>query len=165
MTDIAPAPTRAPAPGARHAIADVIGAGLWALDTRDLELYLGTYWPDAVFSEVAPDGTRASWRGIDDIRAMTEPRFGGPTGRQHRLSNSLFTPLTPDRRTEGREGWTVWSYWMTTVRQPGTGAAVFEMTGYLRDEVEQRDGEWRLLGRHLDAWPGDLPHPLRTVTG
>ncbi|GAA2244114.1 nuclear transport factor 2 family protein [Herbiconiux moechotypicola] len=156
--------TLSPSPEARQAIADVIAVGLWALDTRDLELYLGTYWADAVFSEVAPDGVHHEWRGIDDIRAVSAARTGGPTGRQHRLSNQLYTPLPPASTAPGpaaREGWTVWAYWMTTVRHPATGEAVFEMSGYLRDEVECRSGEWRLIGRHLDAWPPGLAHPLR----
>ncbi|MFB2581259.1 nuclear transport factor 2 family protein [Herbiconiux sp. P15] len=153
-------------PGAedRIAIADLLSSSMWSLDTRDLELYLGTYWPDADFSEVGPDGVRRAWQGIDDIRDMTTPRFGGPTGRQHRLSNHVYTPL-PAHAGGAAEphGWTVWSYWMTTTRHPESGEVVFEMSGFLRDEVEERHGEWRLVGRHLDGWPDDLVHPLRAA--
>jgi hypothetical protein len=161
-------------PGAeeRAAIADLLHSGLWALDTGDLELYLATFWPEADFSEVEPDGVRRSWTGVEEIRAMSEPRFNGPSRTQHRLSNQLYVPRTrpgaaraqcalpaqacdPDAR-----GWTVWSYWLTSLRDPGTGEVELRMSGHLRDEVEERGGEWRLLGRHLDAWPDDLAHPL-----
>ena len=155
---------RAPGAEERFAIAELLTSSMWSLDTRDLEIYLAGYWPDADFSEVGPDGVRRSWHGIDDIRAMTVPRFGGPTGRQHRLSNHVYTPLSTRAGAAGAvHGWTVWSYWMTTVRHPETADMVLEMSGYLRDEVEERDGEWRLAGRHLDAWPADLVHPLRAA--
>ncbi|WP_440707943.1 nuclear transport factor 2 family protein [Herbiconiux sp. YIM B11900] len=167
MSVVGPGPGTGPSPADRHAIAEVIDTGLWALDTRDLEVYLATFWPDASFSEVGPDGALGVWQGIDDIRRMSAARVGGPTGRQHRLSNTLFTPREPAAgASEGRppgEAWTAWAYWMTSVRHPETGEVRFEMSGYLRDELERRDGEWRLLGRHLDGWPGDLRHPLRTV--
>jgi hypothetical protein len=147
----------------RRAIADVVDHGLWALDTRDLEAYLSTFWPDAVFSEAAPDGTRSAWHGIDDIRAVSAARVGPPTGRQHRLSNPLYTPLAGRDGVGSADGWTVWWYWMTSVRHPADGTVTFEMSGYLRDEVERRSGEWRLLGRHLDGWPDGLQHPLRAA--
>lgn len=148
-------------PGAeeRAAIADLLHSGLWALDTGDLELYLATFWPEAAFSEVGPDGVRRSWAGIEEIRTMSEPRFDGPSRTQHRLSNQLYAPRAQDGAPDAR-GWAVWSYWLTSARDPETGAVELRMSGHLRDEVEEREGEWRLIGRHLDGWPDDLAHPL-----
>jgi hypothetical protein len=148
-------------PGAeeRAAIADLHHTGLWALDTGDLELYLATFWPEADFSEVGPDGVRRSWTGFDEIHAMSESRFDGPSRTQHRLSNHLYAPRTRPGDPDAR-GWTVWSYWLTSVRDPETGEVELRMSGHLRDEVEEREGEWRLAGRHLDGWPDDLAHPL-----
>lgn len=136
----------------RAAITDLLTSGLWALDTGDLELYLATFWPEAEFSEVGPDGVRRSWAGVDEIRAMSEPRLTGPSRLQHRLSNHLYVPREP--------GFTVWSYWLTSARDPESGEVALRMSGHLHDEVEERDGQWRLIGRHLGAWPDDLAHPL-----
>jgi hypothetical protein len=148
-------------PGAeeRAAIADLLHAGLWALDSGDLELYLATFWPEADFSEVGPDGVRRSWTGLEEIRAMSEPRFDGPSRTQHRLSNHLYSARAQAGIPDAR-GWTVWSYWLTSTRDPETGEVELRMSGHLRDEVEERAGEWRLIGRHLDGWPDDLAHPL-----
>ena len=146
---------KGPSSEERHAIDDLVNTYLWALDTQDIDFYVGTFWDDAVFKETQLDGSVETWTGAPSIREFSASHFGGYGGHQHRESNRLYIPDAdgnPDR-------WGVRSYWFTSHREDGDVA--FTSTGHSRDVVERRDGEWRFVQRWVERWPGTLTHPLR----
>ncbi|MCS5722167.1 nuclear transport factor 2 family protein [Herbiconiux sp. CPCC 203407] len=138
----------------RMAIDDLYSEYLWALDTHDIDRYVGTFWPDARFVETQLDGTVETWTGAPSIRAFSEGHFGGYRGHQHRESNRLYTA------GEAGRSWDVRSYWFTSHREAGSGEVSFSSTGHSRDVVECRDGQWRFVQRWVERWPGDVAHPL-----
>lgn len=138
----------------RFAIDDLYVDYLWALDTQDLERYLGAFWDDAVLAETQLDGSLDTRTGVEEIRAFTDTHFGGYAGHQHRESNRMYLPDpsgSPDR-------WILRSYWFTSHREDGEVS--FHSTGHSEDVVERRDGEWRFAYRWLQRWPGAVAHPL-----
>ena len=140
----------------RHAILDLFARTAWALDAHDLDRYLADFAPHAVFVETGADGTEREHVGIDEIAAVTAPRFAGPTGHQHRMGNHAFTPLA-----DGREGWLVRSYWSTTTRDAVTGEVALGGTGWLRDEIEVVGDAPVIVHRSVGPWgvPA-VPHPF-----
>ncbi|MFB2584654.1 nuclear transport factor 2 family protein [Herbiconiux liukaitaii] len=140
----------------RMAVDDLYSEYLWALDTQDIDLYIGTFWPEASFIETQLDGTVETWTGARSIREFSESHFGGYRGHQHRESNRLYLPAADS--DEGAARWQVRSYWSTSHR--GNGEVSFSSTGHSRDVVEERDGTWRFIQRWVERWPGDLTHPL-----
>jgi hypothetical protein len=146
-----------PVPEVRAAIDDLYNTYLWALDTQDIDLYVGTFWPDAVFIETQLDGSVERWTDADSIREFTASHFGGYGGHQHRESNRLYSRGDAG----GRERWHIRAYWFTSHRDAAAGSVEFTSTGHSRDIVELRDGEWRFAERWVERWPGVLTHPLR----
>ena len=145
-----------PSPEDRAAIDDLYNTYLWALDTQDIDRYVGTFWDDATFKETQLDGSVQTWEGAASVREFSASHFGGYGGHQHRESNRLYLP-----DGEGRpDRWQLRSYWFTSHREAGTGEVSFSSTGHSRDEVERRDGEWRFVLRWVERWPGTLSHPL-----
>jgi hypothetical protein len=138
----------------RMAIDDLYSEYLWALDTQDIDLYIGTFWPEASFIETQLDGSVETWTGAENIRAFSESHFGGYRGHQHRESNRLYLADADG----SADRWQVRSYWFTSHRE--NGEVSFSSTGHSRDVVEQRDGVWRFVQRWVERWPGDLTHPL-----
>ena len=146
-----------PSADVRCLIDDVYSTYLWALDTQDIDLYVGTFWDDAVFEETQLDGTVETWEGAEKIRSFTAGHFGDYNGHQHRASNLLYLP-----DPEGRpDTWLVRAYWFTSHREQGSGDVAFTSTGHSRDVLQGRDGEWRFAYRGIERWPGTLRHPLR----
>ena len=148
-----------PALATRHAILDLHATTAWALDAHDLPRYLEAFAPHAVFAETRGDGSERAFSGLAAIEAETARRFAGPTGHQHRMTNHAFAPL-PD----GRDGWLVTSYWATTTRDAATGEVALAGTGWLRDEIELRDGSPVIVHRRVGPWgvPA-VPHPFASV--
>ncbi|WP_291051783.1 nuclear transport factor 2 family protein [Herbiconiux sp.] len=144
----------------RAAIDDLYNTYLWALDTQDIDLYVGTFWPDAAFKETQLDGSVETWTGADSIRAFSESHFGGYSGHQHRESNRLYLP----DENGGTDRWGIRAYWFASHREAGTGEVTFSSTGHSRDIVERRDGVWRFAQRWVERWPGDLAHPLAAAS-
>ena len=151
--------TRRPAPALedRLLLDDLYSEYLWALDTGDVEIYIGTFWDDAVLKEDQLDGSTEVFETAEVIREYTAAHFDDWTGHQHRETTRLYLPA------EGRaDRWRAQSYWFASHRDAPTNHVEFTSTGYYRDVVEKRDGQWRFLERHIARWPGALPHPYRT---
>ena len=144
-----------PSPADRDAIDDLYNGYLWALDTQDIDLYVGAFWDDAVFKETQLDGSVETWTGASSIRDFSAAHFGGYGGHQHRESNRLYLP-DPEGRADR---WRMRSYWSTSHRE--NGDVQLSSTGHSRDEVERRAGEWRFSLRWVERWPGNLTHPFR----
>ncbi len=166
MTDVttrsAAAPTSSarisPPAEVRFAIDDLYATYLWALDTQDIEVYLGTFWPEAAFIETQLDGEVLSWEGVDSIREFTASHFGGYNGHQHRESNRVYLDGGAPDRVRLR------SYWSTTHREADSGEVSLSSTGHSFDTIERRGDEWRFVRRWVERWPGDAEHPLRSAT-
>jgi len=139
-----------PSAEVRFAIDDLYATYLWALDTQDIELYIGVFWEDAVLKEAQLDGVIETWRGAAAIREFTASHFGGYGGHQHRESTRRYVadPTNPDR-------WILHSYWSTSHRVPATNEITFFSTGLSYDVVERRDDEWRFTIRGISRWPED----------
>lgn len=157
--------TEARRPGARSSpsledralLDDLYSAYLWALDTQDAEIYVSVFWPEASLLEDQLDGSTRRYEPAAEIISYTTQNFSDFVGHQHRESTRLYTPVAghPDR-------WRAQSYWFTSDRAADTNEVGFTSTGYYRDVVEKRDGEWRYLSRHIARWPGgQVVHPFR----
>lgn len=140
----------------RALLDDLYSTYLWALDTQDEGIYVGVFWPDAVLLEDQLDGSTERFAPASEIFAYTAANFPHFVGHQHRESTRLYTP-------DGTDRWRAQSYWFTSDRS-ATGDVAFTSTGYYRDVVEKRDGEWRFLSRHIARWPGGrVAHPYRAL--
>src|SRR3546814_17928471 len=76
----------------RFAIDDLYVDYLWALDTQDLERYLGAFWDDAVLAETQLDGSLDTRTGVEEIRAFPYTTFSGSPGHHHRKTNRTNHP-------------------------------------------------------------------------
>lgn len=140
----------------RLVIEDMYTRYLWSLDTHQIEPYLECFWEDGALRETQLDGSVEQWNGQAEIRTFTEAHFGGYSGFQHRDGNHMFIADPhgdPDR-------WQVYAYWFTSRRDPETNEVAVLSTGYSRDIVERRNGEWRFALRWLERWPGEVTYPL-----
>ncbi len=105
-----------------------------------------------MWTDFHPDGTVSVLEGADAIREGTSGYFTQPRDHQHRIQNSIYRPSPT--------GWTVSSYYFSTRRDPVTGEVVILSCGTAHDEVEERDGVWRIRERRIRQWDGSAPHPL-----
>ncbi len=137
----------------RAAIDDLYNAYLWALDTQDIDLYIGVFWDDAELRETQLDGTVETWVGAPAIRDFTAGHFTGYGGHQHRETTRRYLPAGDGR-------WELRSYWFASHRDADTNHVEFFSTGLSRDVVEERDGEWRFAVRGISRWPGDITQAL-----
>lgn len=151
-----PAPT--PSADIRFAIDDLYATYLWALDTQDIDLYIGVFWDDAVLKEAQLDGVIEKWEGAAAIREFTASHFGGYGGHQHRESTRRYfaDPASPDR-------WILQSYWSTSHRVPATNEITFFSTGLSYDIVERRGDEWRFCLRGISRWPEEPKAMLQAL--
>lgn len=149
-----------PSPSAeiRAAIDDLYATYLWALDTQDIELYIGVFWDDAVLKETQLDETIETWHGAQAIREFTEGHFGGYGGHQHRESTRRYFA-----DPAGEHRWILHSYWSTSHRVPATNEITFFSTGLSYDVVERRGDEWRFALRGISRWPADPTATLQAL--
>jgi len=136
----------------RDAIEDLTADNLWALDTRDLDRYVATYWEDGLWIDTRPDGSVTELSGATAIREGTAGYLAQPADHQHRMQHPVY------RRSPS--GWTVSSYYFSTRRDPANGAVTFVSCGTVQDEVEERGGAWRIRERRIRQWDGSAVHPL-----
>jgi len=137
----------------REAMRDLLIDLTWALDTGDAARFSAAFTPDADFVlEAGAERHRIAGREelVADFRSRLED---GPTGTQHRMSNSLFIP-------ELDGSCTVWSYWATSVRAPGTGEVALTGTGWICDRLVDREDGWRIAHHHVALWRDRMVHPL-----
>ena len=142
----------------RAAIDDLYARYLWALDCQDIDLYVSTFWDDAVLKETQLDETIEVWHGLPAIRDFTASHFGGYGGHQHRESTRRYLP-----DPAGEHRWRLHSYWFTSHRVPATNDIAFFSTGLSNDIVEGRGGEWRFAVRGISRWPADPQARLREL--
>ena len=143
----------------RIAFDDLYSSYLWALDTKDVEFYVAAFWDDAVLHETQVDGTVLKFEGREAIDQFTRDMFALPewVGHQHRETTRLYVP----EGDSAQERWFAQSYWFTTHRDDPTNSVEILSTGYYRDIVEKRDGEWRFASRWIERWRSDARHPYR----
>jgi hypothetical protein len=142
----------------RAAIDDLYARYLWGLDMQDIDLYVGTYWDDAVMKQTQLDGTIEVFRGAAVIREFTALHFGGYGGNQHRESTRRYVP-----DPAGEHRWSLYSYWTTSHRDEAMDAVSFDSTGLSNDIVERRGDEWRFAQRGFARWPADPAAMLRAL--
>ncbi len=139
------------APAARAAILDALADLAWALDTGDAERFAGVFAADADFVLEAGD-QRLRVEGRDALVAdFLERRRTPVVGTQHRLDTPLFVP-------DG-DGWTVWTYWSTSIREPRTGEVHLAGSGWACDRLRAEAGGWRIVHHHVAGWRERMPHP------
>ena len=127
-------------PEDRFAIKDLLARYGWALDTGDVEAFVGCFAPDGVMIEEVYEDPDV-WEGRDGIRALAEhyrsiPHF---PGRQHYAANVLVTPTG-----EGRAH--VRSFALVTECQ-GEPPFKLRFCGYYDDELVRLDGQWHFAKR------------------
>ena len=131
----------------RFAIQDLYASQFWALDTGDVEAYVGTFTADAVL-EMAE-----RHEGRDAIRRFAIAfRAGDPwlLGSQHAISQL---------RVEG-DGVraTVRAYVQRFHRLPGWNRnnSSVVWVGHYDDVLRKQDGTWRFERQFAKAWEGSI---------
>ena len=145
---------RGPSIADRIAIDDLYNEYLWALDTADTDGWVDTFFPDGFVWEDQPDGS--TWKGEtpEDLRAFVLKYHLAPgwAGHQHRESTRVFEPDPLGRP----DHWAVRSYVFATRFDVETHRADAYWSGYYRDVVAKRDGEWKFVSRWIAPWKGEV---------
>ncbi len=148
-----------PAPTAEDQIAvqQVIARYAWALDTGDVEGFVGCFCTDGTLVWDAFEEPH-SWRGADALRHFARFFAALPSsaGRQHHVSNIVITPAT--------EGLDAKSYCLVALRQ-GDGPHALHVMGWYQDRFRQENGEWRLAERVIRDWSGPILKDFAGQTG
>lgn len=141
-----------PSRAVRDAIEDLTADNLWALDTHDIDRYVATYWEDGEWTDHHPDGSVSHLAGAAELREGTSAYFAARSNHQHRMQSPIYQ--------ENDTGWTATYYYWSSHRDPATGAIEIQTSGWIRDELEERDGAWRIRSRTVGQWDGGVRHPL-----
>lgn len=111
---------------------DIIERWAAALEGKDLDTLMTTYWPDAIVVLPGEDGSEDVWNGSDEIRELQSGSTGNPDLK-------LGIRLDTSRRV--MEGNTV--IYAIDVE---AGEAVIVNTL----KLEKRDNEWRIVYQALE---------------
>jgi hypothetical protein len=150
MTDPLPAPDQI-------AIRDRLARCAWALDTGDVEGFVGCFHDDGVLVwDVFETADR--WEGAAALHHFARFFADQPTsaGRQHHVTNSVID-ATPG-------GALVRSYVAVALRQ-GHGPHLLHVMGWYEDHFRCEGGVWRIAGRTIRDWSGPVLSGIAGQTG
>jgi hypothetical protein len=149
--------THAPSAEDHIAVQQVIARYAWALDTGDVEGFVGCYCTDGELVWDAFEEPQ-SWQGHDALRHFARFFAALPSsaGRQHHVSNVVITPTT--------DGLAARSYCMVALRQ-GDGPHVMHVMGWYEDLFRQENGHWLLARRTIRDWSGPILAGFAGQTG
>lgn len=138
----------APSTADQLAIREVIARYAWALDTGDVEGFVGCFCRDGVLVWDAFEQPQ-SWRGAAALRHFASFFRALPSsaGRQHHVSNTVITPAA--------EGMAARSYVAVALRQ-GDGPHALHVMGWYEDVFRLEDGSWLLAERVIRDWSGPI---------
>lgn len=147
----------APSSADQLAIHDVIARYAWALDTGDVEGFVGCFCADGVLVWDAFEQPQ-SWRGAHALRHFASFFRALPSsaGRQHHVSNTVITPAA--------DGMVARSYVAVALRQ-GDGPHALHVMGWYEDLFRQQDGVWLLAERVIRDWSGPVLADFAGQTG
>ena len=150
MTDALPADDQL-------AIRDVIARCAWALDTGDVDGFVGCFCSDGVLLWDVFE-TPDRWEGEAALRHFAEFFRAQPTsaGRQHHVTNTVVTACPEGARAR--------SYVTVALRQ-GHGPHLLNVMGYYEDTFRREDGRWRLAERAIRDWSGPILERFAGQTG
>ncbi|HSV46801.1 MAG TPA: nuclear transport factor 2 family protein [Ramlibacter sp.] len=136
-------------PEDRFAVNDLLARYGWALDTGDVDAFVGCFAPDGVMIEEVFEDPDV-WEGSDGIRRLAEHYRGIANfpGRQHYAANVLVTPTG-----EGRAH--VRSFALVTECQ-GEPPYKLRFCGYYDDEIVRLEGQWYFARRVVRLWDGEV---------
>jgi hypothetical protein len=138
-------------------IHELLARYAWALDTADVEGFVGCFARDG---ELLWDSfeTPLRWRGERALRRFIGGLRDRPesAGRQHFVANVVI---------EGREdGASARSYCLVTLRPP-EGAPLVHVAGHYEDLLCLEDGTWRIRQRCIRDWAGPVLARFAGQTG
>jgi hypothetical protein len=133
----------------RFAIKDLMARYAWALDTGDVEAFIGCFAPEGVLVEHVFDEPDC-WQGHESLRQLAEQyrRIPDFPGRQHYCGNTLVT-AQPGGRAHAR------SFTLVSECQ-GDPPYRLRFCGYFDDELVRREGQWLFERRTLRLWDGEV---------
>lgn len=139
------------------AIRDVISRYAWALDTGDVDGFVGCFCSDGVLLWDAFEQPMR-WQGAAALRHFAAFFRDLPTsaGRQHHVSNTLISTC--------EDGASSQSYVAVALRQ-GDGPHLLNVMGYYEDRFRREDGHWRLAERIIRDWSGPVLENFAGQTG
>ena len=124
---------------------DLIARYAWALDTGDVEGYVGCFFEDGWIQHDPP----GLCQGREAIRKLTEFLWyehpNNYLGRQHRMSQVLMTP-------ESENGVRIKCFWSILQHDVKTFENRVFGLGTWDTLAEKRDGEWRFASVYVDLW-------------
>ena len=127
---------------------DLIARYAWALDTGDMEGYLGCFTEDAWMEHHPPGRVQ----GREGVRRLAELLWyehpNNYLGRQHRMSQVLMTPEEGSVRIKCF--WSILQHNVKTQENFVFGLGLWDALA-----ARQADGEWRLKSLFVDIWRGN----------
>ena len=141
----------------QFAIRDVIARYAWALDTGDVEGFVGCFCRDGVLLWDAFEAPER-WEGHEALRHFVNFFRDLPSsaGRQHHVTNTVIEA--------GQEGVRARSYAAVALRQ-GDGPHLLHVMGYYEDVFRLEDTRWRLAERIIRDWSGPVLKAFAGQTG
>jgi hypothetical protein len=132
----------------RREIQDVIYRYAWALDTGDVERFVGCFCPDGVLIWDAFE-TPDRYEGADALRrfATTLRDIPSSAGRQHLVGNTLIDGEGDEARAS--------SYVVVFTRQ-GEGPHLVGVMGWYEDVLHRSEPGWRIRERVIRDWSGPI---------
>ena len=129
-------------------IREVIAQYAWALDTGDVDAFVGCFCREGVLVWDAFE-TPDRWLGETALRHFAEFFRGVPSsaGRQHHTTNTIVTATADGAQAR--------SYAAVALRQ-GDGPHALHVMGYYEDTFRREDGHWRLSERVIRDWSGPI---------
>lgn len=126
---------------------DLIARYAWALDTGDVEGYVGCFFEDGWIQHDPP----GLCKGREAIRKLTEFLWyehpNNYLGRQHRMSQVLMTPEESGVRI--RAFWSILQHDVFTDQNFVFGLGLWNALA-----ARDLDREWRLKSLHVEIWRG-----------
>jgi len=126
---------------------DLIARYAWALDTGDVDGYVGCFFEDGWIQHDPP----GLCKGREAIRKLTEFLWyehpNNYLGRQHRMSQVLMTAETGGVRI--RAFWSILQHDVFTDQNFVFGLGLWNALA-----ARDADEEWRLKSLHVEIWRG-----------
>lgn len=127
-------------------IHDMIARYAWALDTGDVEGYVGCFTEDAWIFH-GPDGRLEGRAGLKQLtEQLWYARPDHYLGRQHRMSQVLLSYEGADIRIK--------AFWSILQQKVASGECIVFGLGTWDGLATKVGGDWQLKSLYVDIWKG-----------
>lgn len=139
------------------AIRETIARYAWALDTGDVDGFVGCFCRNGVLIWDAFEEPER-WEGAEALRhfAAFFRSLPSSAGRQHHVTNTLI---------EWCEGGACSRSYVAVALRQGDGPHLLNVMGFYEDVFRREDGRWRIVERVIRDWSGPILKAIAGQTG